>query len=393
MKKIMILGASATQVPLIKCAKNMGLYTCVASIPGKYPGFQVADKVLFENTTDKEAILNVCRQEGVDGICTTGTDVAVQSIGYVNSMLGLTGITYESSQLVTDKAEMKKAMWNGGVKTAEFFIAYSLKEVYTYAAKIGYPVMVKTVDQAASKGISKVENETEIEKAYLSALKWTKKKYVIVEKCLSGKEIGLDGYVNKNGDCTIFLHNKITFNNGQTNVPVGHSVPFATDDSDVVDAVLDVAEQCVKSVDFSSCFFNMDIMLSQDGPYILEIGGRTGSTCIPDMLSQYCKFNYYEKILENALGLDVCMECSPVGACAAGFLCGEKDGIVKAIQYPTFDESLHYEIDVRPGDVIKKFYYGSDRIGQVIVTAANAYKAEQEYFVAHQELLKGITYV
>lgn len=63
MKKILILGASVYQVPLILAAKRMGLYTIVASIPGEYPGFALADKVYDINTVDKEAILQVALDE------------------------------------------------------------------------------------------------------------------------------------------------------------------------------------------------------------------------------------------------------------------------------------------------------------------------------------------
>ena len=35
----MILGAGIYQVPLIRTARRMGLYTIVVSIPGDYPGF------------------------------------------------------------------------------------------------------------------------------------------------------------------------------------------------------------------------------------------------------------------------------------------------------------------------------------------------------------------
>ena len=52
MKKIMILGAGIYQVPLIKTAKKLGLYTIVVSIPGNYPGFELADKVYYENTVN-----------------------------------------------------------------------------------------------------------------------------------------------------------------------------------------------------------------------------------------------------------------------------------------------------------------------------------------------------
>ena len=56
MKKLMILGAGVYQVPLIKRAKEKGLYTIVVSIPGDYPGFKLADKIYYENTTDCEKI-------------------------------------------------------------------------------------------------------------------------------------------------------------------------------------------------------------------------------------------------------------------------------------------------------------------------------------------------
>ena len=48
----MILGAGIYQVPLIRTARRMGLYTIVVSIPGDYPGFALADKIYELNTRD-----------------------------------------------------------------------------------------------------------------------------------------------------------------------------------------------------------------------------------------------------------------------------------------------------------------------------------------------------
>ena len=108
-RKIMILGASVYQVPLILTARKMGLYTIVASIPGGYPGFALADKVYEINTVDKVGILKVCQEEQIDGICTTGTDVAVATIGYVCQEMGLAGVSEEAAVRATDKAQMKEA--------------------------------------------------------------------------------------------------------------------------------------------------------------------------------------------------------------------------------------------------------------------------------------------
>ena len=75
MKKILILGAGIYQVPLIKTAKRLGIYSIAVSIPGNYPGFELADKVYYENTTDYEKVLDIAKAEDIDGIVTAGTDL------------------------------------------------------------------------------------------------------------------------------------------------------------------------------------------------------------------------------------------------------------------------------------------------------------------------------
>ena len=81
MKKLMILGAGIYQVPLIKKAKEMGLFTVVTSIPGPYPGFQYADEALYLNTTDAEGILAAAEERQIDGILTTQEIFLVPSPG------------------------------------------------------------------------------------------------------------------------------------------------------------------------------------------------------------------------------------------------------------------------------------------------------------------------
>lgn len=94
-------------MPLIKRAKEKGLYTIVVSIPGDYPGFKLADKIYYENTTDCEKILEIAQKENIDGIVTAGTDVAVVTVGRVCDAMKLCGISYEAAQISGDKLLMK----------------------------------------------------------------------------------------------------------------------------------------------------------------------------------------------------------------------------------------------------------------------------------------------
>ena len=107
MKKLMIMGAVIYQVPLIRKAREMGIYTIAVSIPGNYPGFAVADEVCHINTVDYEAVLKVAREKQIDGIVTAGTDVAVITIGKVCDELGLKGLSFEAARIASDKMLMK----------------------------------------------------------------------------------------------------------------------------------------------------------------------------------------------------------------------------------------------------------------------------------------------
>ena len=81
MKKILILGASASQVPLIKTARKMGLHTIAASTPGAWPGFNEADQAAYVDISDPEAVLACARENRVDGVTTCCLDTGVPAIG------------------------------------------------------------------------------------------------------------------------------------------------------------------------------------------------------------------------------------------------------------------------------------------------------------------------
>ena len=62
MKKLMILGASYSQLPLYEAARKLGAATVAASTPGDWPGFAVADESVYADITNPEAILKAVRK-------------------------------------------------------------------------------------------------------------------------------------------------------------------------------------------------------------------------------------------------------------------------------------------------------------------------------------------
>ena len=373
MKKILILGAGIYQVPLIKVAKKLGIYTIVASIPGNYPGFELADKVYYENTTDYRKILSIARREKIDGIVTAGTDVAVITIGKVCDALGLKGLSAEAAELATDKLLMKQCYEKYGVRSAKFRrVTFDDPNYANIISDLRLPVMFKSVDSSGSRGIIKVNAEDEFESARNYVLENTRSDYFVVEEYIEGEEFGAQAFVQDGKLEFILPHGDYVFK-GDTGVPVGHFAPYNLDPSILEDAREQLIA-AVRAMQLDNCAINADFILSEGETYVLEIGGRSGATCLAELVSIYYGFDYYEKIVRMAIGekvefdIDVNSTKQDGVPNASMLLMSDKDGVIKSQADNNAPNPDIYEVqfDYKPGDEVHKFKVGPHRIGHVI---------------------------
>lgn len=381
MDKILIMGAGIYQVPLIETAKRIGLYTIVASIPGNYPGFALADQVYYINTTDQEAILEVARKEQVSGICTAGTDVAVATIGYVNQSMGLAGVSMQAGRVTSDKTLMQDMFKAGGVASARHIRARTIEEVRQAAAEIGFPVVIKCVDSSGSRGISIVSSEEELEPAFADALKYSRRDYCLVEEKLPGEEIGIDGIVQDGKLIFIAPHRKCVYRSGETVITAGHDFPF-TGSAELTEEIRRQTELAVAAIGLDNCAVNLDAFVDGDRMYVIEIGGRSGATCIPELISMHYGFDYYEMILHLALGQPVlCGEPEQTIPCRARLIMCPIPGRITAIDRQTIDqmreEGIRIGLDYDEGADVEAMRNGTDRIGQVIAAVDNEQQIER----------------
>jgi biotin carboxylase len=372
MKKIMILGAGIYQVPLIKKAKEMGLYTIVVSVPGNYPGFALADKVVYENTVDADAVLKVAQKENIDGICTTGTDVAIVTIGKVCDAMGLRGVSRHGAEIACDKSLMKEAYVRNGVNTAQCRrvpIEEDMETVKAICEEINYPVIFKAIDSSGSRGITKVLEPQEVVHAVDAIKAVTHSKEYLIESYLVGDEFGAQAFVQDGKLEFVLPHGDYVFK-GDTGVPVGHYAPY--DLPELEQEIYEQASLAIKAMQLDNCAINADFMLCNGKVYVLEIGARGGATCLVELVSLYYGYDYYEKIIQVALGEKV--DFTPVNEKrvpnASHLLMSDKDGFMLKIENKNVpnENLVEVSLDYQVGDSVRKFHVGPDRIGHVIVT-------------------------
>ena len=366
MKKLMVMGAGTYQVPLIKKAREMGVYTIVVSIPGKYPGFAFADEICYEDTVDYERILEIAREKQIDGIVTAGTDVAVITIGKVCDELGLTGLSFEAAQIASNKIRMKKKYEEYGVRTARFREVSFEDDMYEKTKELHFPLIFKAVDTSGSRGIIRVDSVDEFEEARSVVRANTRTDYFIIEEFIEGREFGAQAFVYHGEVKFILPHGDYVFQ-GDTGVPIGHFAPYELGDGIIEDAKVQL-EKAIEAMGLDNCAINADFILKDDKTYVLELGGRSGATCLAELVSIYYGFDYYEKLVLAALGEDVAFPKEHAVPNASMLLRSEKDGVIRSIENGNEPDEDIYEIqfDYGIGDRVKKFHVGPNRIGHVI---------------------------
>ena len=370
MKKVIILGAGIYQVPLIKTAKSMGLYTIVLSRAGNYPGFAIADSSHYIDTTAKEDVLEIANEYNIDAICTTGTDVAVSTIGYVNDKLNLNGISSKAALRTNDKLEMQKCFHDGGVNSADYRAVTSEYDAVSAARELSYPVVIKCVDSSGSRGINTATSDEETIAAFHDAIRFSRKDYVLVEEKLEGNELCISGYIQNGKLAFLAPHQRYITSRSDIPISVGHSFPYHVDPS----VIRNIEEQMchiIASLEIDNCAFNADAFEKNGKISIIEIGARAGATCIPELIKMHYGIDYYEAVLKGALGETISFRENAVKRrCSARLLMSAKDGIITRIDENALDTLTSREIcmslDYGVGDRVEAMQNATNRFGHFL---------------------------
>lgn len=131
-KKLLVLAAGILQVPVIKKAKEMGIYVIAADGDPNAVGLKYADKAIVVNITSEEDVLKVAREELIDGVIHPCSEVSMNVMGRLNDELGLSGITREQAIRATNKHLMREAFEKGNAPSPKSILTDSAEDAWEH---------------------------------------------------------------------------------------------------------------------------------------------------------------------------------------------------------------------------------------------------------------------
>lgn len=187
-KRLLVIGATSMMATAVETAKKHGIYTVVVDYFEDSPAKKIADKAYLVSTADTEMLLEICKNEKIDGVYSNYSEVnqfftldLTERGGYYNYA------TREQANILANKANFKAACRKYGVGVVpEFELDENCKQ--QDLAQIEYPAIVKPVDSFSGKGITICQNEEELREAIPVALGVSKSRKFLVEKYMSDED-------------------------------------------------------------------------------------------------------------------------------------------------------------------------------------------------------------
>lgn len=375
MNKIVIIGASDLQNPLILKAKEMGYETHVFAWHDDSIGEKTADHFYPISITEKDEILEKCREIKPDAVATIASDLANITVNYLARHLGLTTNSERSILVSTNKYKMREAFSAAGLPTPAFYrigAGDSLDKIYN----MQLPIIVKPTDRSGSRSITKLTSFDGLESAIKSAVNDSFEDRAIIEEYIEGNEYSME-CISYEGEHHFLAVTKKYTTGSPHFIETGHIEPSDLD-AETVERAKSVIFRALDALDIKYGASHSEFKVDSNGAVkIIEIGSRMGGDCIgSDLVRLSTGYDFVKMVIQIASGSPPSFEkmCEPKAAAIKYILSKEDlelfDNICK--NYPDI-LYRHSEIKMSDSYVVDS----SSRFGFFIVADSSREKITQ----------------
>lgn len=379
MKRVLIIGASILQLPAIKKAKELGYYVGVVDYNPNAVGISYADEFFNVSTIDAEKVTEVAIRFHADGVMTLATDMPMRSVAKATSACHISGITEETAFKATDKGAMIKAFQENNVEHPWYFLIKNKDVFEKLKDKITYPCIMKPTDNAGSRGVVLVQTLSELEANYIYTVNESRCGEILIEEYMQGAEVSVEVMVMDGEPYVLQVTDKIT-TGAPHFVEMGHTQPSRLNPKDV-EKISDLAKRAVKAVGIHCGPAHIEIILTKDGPKMVELGARMGGDCITTHLVPLSTgIDMVKNTIEIACGIKTDIEPKFAKGSAIRYFKTEK-GVIKNITGIEEVKSISGVKEVsfvkNIGDRVGNIDSSVDRVGFVIAQGNTADEAEK----------------
>lgn len=375
-KKLMLLGGIRYLLPAIEAAHKHGYYVITVDYLPNNIAHRYSDEYHNVSIIDKEAVLKLAQELRIDGILSFAVDPGVVTAAYVAEKMGLPfTCSYEAACILQDKALFRQFLTDNGfnVPTAKGYTSYheTLKDIDIFH----WPVIVKPVDSAGSKGVTRVDDPKNLKQAIDHALTSSHNGRFIIEDYLEkeGLSSGSESFV-VNGQLLYNGFYDQYFDNEAANPYTPSAECWPSDkDEKYLNEIRSELQRLFTLLNVRTGLFNVEWRVCTDGKcYLMEVSPRAGGNRLAEMLNIAADVDIIEAEVQKAVDGKIpnIHEPNYKGVFAIYVLHSTKNGIFTGIQIDNHIKQCYVietEIRVNQGQFVESFSGANAAIGSLFL--------------------------
>lgn len=390
-KKLMLLGGLRYLKPVIEAAHKQGYYVITADYLPNNIAHKWSDEYCNVSIIDKEAVLKEAQRLKIDGIMSFACDPGVVAASYVQNKMGLPSFgPFESVEILQNKDKFRAFLTEHGFNVPKAKGYDKAEKAIAGANLWDYPVIVKPTDAAGSKGVTRVDDASQLKAAVEYAFKHSISGHIIVEDFIEKKgcssdtdSMSIDGKLVFTSFCAQRFDVKAT--NPYT--PAAYSWPstFTKEEEDYLTSEI---QRLITLLHLKTVVYNIEVRVAPNGkPYIMELTPRGGGNRLCEMLRYATGVDMITAITRAMVGDTILepIEQKPYnGHWAEIILHADESGvfdhleIIKDLPAEIIEEDLW----VKKGDKVESFEGANNAIGTLVLKFPTS--EELEKVITHQ---------
>lgn len=386
----MLLGGLRYLLPMIEEAHKMGVYVITADYLPDNIAHKYSDEYCNVSIIDKEAVLAKAKELEIDGILSHAVDPGVTTAAYVAEQMGLPfQCSYEAACILQDKSRFRQFLMENGFNCPKAKGYTNAEDALKDVDYFTWPVIVKPVDSAGSKGVTKVEQPADLRQAIEKALESSISKHFIIEDFLEkeGYSAGSESFV---------VDGKLVYNGFYDQHFDDEAANPYTPSAEIWPSVMDskyqkeIKSELQRLIDLlhiTTGIFNVECRVCKNGKaYLMEVSPRGGGNRLAEMLNYAADVSINEAETRKAMGLPVTGIHEPnyKGHFAIQVLHSDRKGIFDHIEVDEDFYKKHIieqEIRVEKGENVMGFSGANNAIGTHFLKFES--RKELDYALTH----------
>ena len=298
-ERIAVIGANEPLIPFYRQAKALGYEIIGIAIEKGAVCKQYCDRFYPVSFAEKDKVVEICREEKVDGIISFSLESALPTVSYVAGQLGLVANTEDSIRITQSKYAQRQALEAHGIPVPKYYLIADESELEKVQCR--YPVIVKPVDSGGSQGICKVETPAQLQDAYAYARPYSRTGKVIIEEYIDGREFSVEYISHQGKHYFLQITDKVT-SGAPRFVEMQHRQPAAIPES-VWTRIRQMVEKALTALKIENSASHTEIKWnSNDELYIIETGARMGGDYISsDLVRLSTGYDFVEGAIKLAI--------------------------------------------------------------------------------------------